>query len=74
MNIQELKNSLDEKEIELVSLTDAEMLKSGVNTYIQKTKMKIYPIARAVADMSPNEKIIFENALMEFREVLSDKK
>jgi len=65
---------LDKKEIALVSLTDTEMLKGGVDTYLRKIRTKIYPIARAVAEMSPNESLVFQDALLQFKEVLSDKK
>lgn len=69
MNSKDFDDKLDKKEIELVSLSDAEMRKEGYVTYLAKTITKVYPLARAVAELSPNEKVIFEDGLAKFQAV-----
>lgn len=65
----DLEDLLNVDEFHLAESMDSEIHRNGFDMYVVKVKRKVYPVAEAVAKFSPNELLVFEDALAKFRAV-----
>lgn len=69
MTNEDLLLKMNEEEIELAAGLSREIRRDGPDSYLERVKNRVYPIAEVISKMSPNELIVFEDALIRFRAV-----
>ena len=66
---KEIIEQLDEQEYFLAKKTTKNFNEGGLNAYLNHLTRATYHIAREVAKMSPNERVVFDDALKRFEAV-----
>ena len=74
--LKNILDNLDKKEMELAEGKYSSLARANEKKkrYLALLQEKTYPLAEAISKLSPNELIVFEDALAKYRACRDDKK